>query len=157
MVTSAAEAETDGVYQNARVTISLMHLLIEMGHPQLPIPIKRDNSTAAGFANGNIQLKRSKTWDMTLHWLRDPHNNKKLMFSGTEVTKMMRTTSPNTILHPTTANVDQLMYMIPSKVYRKTLILFITIEIIELRGYVGPTQTHPCTGTLTLVRTLVRA
>ena len=74
VVTSAAEAETHGVYHNARVAIPLMHLLVEMGHPQLPIPIKTDNSTATGFVNGNIQLKKSKAWDMKLHWLRDPYN-----------------------------------------------------------------------------------
>ena len=60
MFTSAAEAEIHGVYHNDRVSIPLIHLLIEMGHPQLPIPIKTDNSTAAGFVNGNIQLKHSK-------------------------------------------------------------------------------------------------
>ena len=45
-----------------------------MRHPQLPVPIKTDNSTATGFVNGNIQLKKSKVWDMKLHWLRDSNN-----------------------------------------------------------------------------------
>ena len=45
-----------------------------MRHPQLPVPIKTDNSTATGFVNGNIQLKKSKVWDMKLHWLRDDNN-----------------------------------------------------------------------------------
>ena len=42
-----------------------------MGHPQPPTPIKTDNSTTAGFANKNIQLKKSKSWDMRMHWVRD--------------------------------------------------------------------------------------
>ena len=45
-----------------------------MGHPQLPTSITTDNSTAAGYVNGNIQTKKSKSWDMRLHWLRDEHN-----------------------------------------------------------------------------------
>ena len=56
---------------------------------------------------------------------------------------MTRTTSPKTILHPTTANTDQLMYKIPSKFCRKTLILFISIESTELRGFIDPTQNRP--------------
>ena len=74
VVTSTAEAETQGVYHNARVSVPLRHLIIEMRHPQLPVPIKIDNSTATGFVNSNIQLKKSKVWDMELHWLRDSHN-----------------------------------------------------------------------------------
>ena len=43
-----------------------------MGHKQMaPTPIKTDNSTATGFVNNNMQMKKSKTWDMHLHWLRD--------------------------------------------------------------------------------------
>ena len=43
-----------------------------MGHPQPPTPIKIDNSTANGFVHNNITQKRSKSWDMRFHWLRDP-------------------------------------------------------------------------------------
>ena len=28
----------------------------------------------AGYVNLNMQMKRSKTWDMHLHWLRDKEN-----------------------------------------------------------------------------------
>ncbi len=42
-----------------------------MGHPQPPTIINTDNSTTTGFVNNNIQMKRSKSWDMRLHWLRD--------------------------------------------------------------------------------------
>ena len=74
VVTSAAEAETHAVYHNARIAIPLRHLLVQMGHPQLPTSITTDNSTAAGYVNGNIQTRKSKSWDKRLHWLRDEHN-----------------------------------------------------------------------------------
>ena len=54
VVTSAAEAEIHSVYQNSRVAVPLRYLLIQMGHPQSPVPIKTDNTTTTGFVNGNI-------------------------------------------------------------------------------------------------------
>ena len=51
----------------------MRHLVIAMGHIQTnPTPLRTDNSTATGFANKNMIMKQSKTWDMQLHWLRDP-------------------------------------------------------------------------------------
>ena len=77
VVTSAAEAETHGVFHNAKQTLPIRHILTELGHPQLkPTPIKTDNSTAQGYVNKNMQMKRSKTWDMHLHWLRDKEKQK---------------------------------------------------------------------------------
>ena len=77
VVTSAAEAETHGVFHNAKQILPIRHLLHEMGHPQCnPTPIRTDNSTSAGYVNKNMQMKKSKTWDMQLHWLRDKENNK---------------------------------------------------------------------------------
>ena len=76
MVSSSAEAETNAVFQNAKLTVSIRHLLQELGHPQPITTIKTDNSTAAGFVNRNMQLKKSKSWDMNLHWLRDRENTK---------------------------------------------------------------------------------
>ena len=75
VVTSAAEAETHGVFHNAKQTIPMVHTLELMGHHQRqPTPIRADNSTAVGFVNKNMQMKQSKTWDMQLHWLRDKQN-----------------------------------------------------------------------------------
>ena len=74
VVSSAAEAETNGVFHNAKIGVNLRHLLIAMGHPQPVTIIKTDNSTTNGFVNNNIQLKKSKSWDMQLHWLRDREN-----------------------------------------------------------------------------------
>ena len=47
-----------------------------MGHPQPPTVINTDNSTTNGFCNNNIQLKKSKSWDMNPHWLRDRQQKK---------------------------------------------------------------------------------
>ena len=74
VVTSAAEAETHDVYHDIKVSVPLRHILIEMRHPQIPVSIKTDNSTATGFVNGSIQLKKSKVWDINLPWLRDSHS-----------------------------------------------------------------------------------
>ena len=51
---------------------------MSIGHPQPPTPIKTDNSTTAGCVNINIQQKRSKSWDMRFHWLRDKETHKKM-------------------------------------------------------------------------------
>ena len=49
-----------------------------MGHTQTPTHISTDNSTTHGFCNKNIQLKRSKSWDMNFHWLRDKDTLKEI-------------------------------------------------------------------------------
>ena len=68
VVSSSAEAETGGgVFTNAQNCIPMRTILAEMGHPQPPTPIKIDNSTASGFVHDNIQMKRSKSWDMRYH------------------------------------------------------------------------------------------
>ena len=71
VVSSAAEAETAGLFHNAQMSIPIRHILIALGHPQPPTPIKTDNSTAVGFTYDNINQKRSKSWDMRYYWLRD--------------------------------------------------------------------------------------
>ena len=76
VVGSAAEAETGGVYFNAQRAIPIRIALEEMGHPQPPTPIKTDNATALGYIYNNIKQKRSKSFDMKYHWLRDRENQK---------------------------------------------------------------------------------
>ena len=57
------------------MTILIRNILEAMGHKQqVPTPLKTDNSTAAGYVNINMQMKRSKTWDMHLHFLRNRKN-----------------------------------------------------------------------------------
>ena len=72
VVASAAEAETAGTFFNAQEIIYLRRLLIALGHPQPPTILKTDNSTTASFVNKNMRMKKSKSWDMRYHWLRDP-------------------------------------------------------------------------------------
>ena len=69
VVTSAAEAETSALFHNAKTAIPIQRILIFLGHPQPPTPIKVDNSTANNFVHNNITQKRSKSWDMRFHWL----------------------------------------------------------------------------------------
>jgi hypothetical protein len=66
VVSSAAEAETGGVFVNAQIIIPTRATLIAMGHPQ-PItgtPLVTDNSTSHGILKNLIKPKKSKTWDM---------------------------------------------------------------------------------------------
>ena len=71
VVASAAEAEASGLYHNAQTILPIRTLLEALGHPQKPTIIKSDNSTAIGFVEKTIQMKKSKSWDMRLCWLRD--------------------------------------------------------------------------------------
>jgi hypothetical protein len=78
-MTSAAEAETGGVYGNAQETIACRISLQALGHPQLATPlIKTDNSTSNSFVHANIKQRRSKTWDMRWNWLRDKSTHDQL-------------------------------------------------------------------------------
>ena len=71
VVSSAAEAETGGVFHNAQIVIPIRTLLYTVVHLQPPTPIKTDNSTAQGFIYDNIHQQRSTSWDMQYYWLRD--------------------------------------------------------------------------------------
>ena len=51
---SAAESETSGIFYNDQKAIPMRHILAELGHQQLPTPIKTNNSTTTSFANNNI-------------------------------------------------------------------------------------------------------
>lgn len=73
-VSSAAESETSGVFINAEIALPMQHMLEYLGHPQPPTLIKSDKSTITGFINNNIYQKRSKSWDMRYHWLREKEN-----------------------------------------------------------------------------------
>jgi hypothetical protein len=66
----AVEAEVGAFYINCREAISTRHTLEFMGHPQPPIPMQTDNTTALGIVNNNI-IKKLKAMDMKHHWLCD--------------------------------------------------------------------------------------
>jgi hypothetical protein len=78
VMTSAAEAETGGVYWNGQDAIACRIPLEALGHPQPPTPLKTDNSTAYSFVHSNIRQRRSKTWDMRWNWLREKVTHKQL-------------------------------------------------------------------------------
>ena len=80
VVASAAEAETAGVFHNAQTAIPIRTILKALGHPQPPTPVKTDNSTTNGFIHNNIHLKKSKSWDMRYHWLRDKEAQRLFQF-----------------------------------------------------------------------------
>ena len=78
VVSSSAEAETAGVFMNAQQALPIRHALMSLDHPQPPTPLKTDNSTTHGFVHNNMQQKRSKSWDMRYHWLRDRETQKQI-------------------------------------------------------------------------------
>ena len=51
---SAAEAELEALFINAKEAVHIRNILEEMGHPQPPTPIQTDNSTANGVANNKV-------------------------------------------------------------------------------------------------------
>ena len=71
VVSSAAEAETHGIFNNAKTTLYLRHILSNLGHEQPSTIIRTDNSTTKGFVDSKIQLRKSKSWDMNLYWLKE--------------------------------------------------------------------------------------
>ena len=73
-VSSAAEAETAALFHNAKTAIEIRRTLEALNHPQPPTPMKTDNSTALGFVRNLVNQKRSKSWDMRFHWLREKNN-----------------------------------------------------------------------------------
>jgi hypothetical protein len=78
VMSSAAEAETGGVFGNAQEAIACRISLLALGHSQPATPLKTDNSTANSFVHANIRQRRSKTWDMRWNWLRDRSTRDKL-------------------------------------------------------------------------------
>ena len=67
VVSSVTEAEISALFHNTQTSIPIRRLLIALGHPQPPTPIKIDNSTPLGYIYNNIHKKRSKSWDMRFH------------------------------------------------------------------------------------------
>ena len=55
VVASAAEAETGGLFHNARTAIPIRQALETLDHAQPPTSIKTDNSTANDFVNKNFK------------------------------------------------------------------------------------------------------
>ena len=71
VMASAAEAEIGATFHNGQEAMPIRTTLQELGHPQPPTPIRVDNSTAEGFANGIIKQKISKAIYMRFYWIQD--------------------------------------------------------------------------------------
>ena len=71
MVSSAAEAELGGLFENMRDATTLRNILADMGYPQPASPMQTDNKCAEGISHNIVKSKRSKAFDMRYHWVRD--------------------------------------------------------------------------------------
>ena len=71
VVTSAAEAETAGLFYNCQTAIEIRNMLRALNHPQPATPIKIDNLTSASFVNDLLKQHRCKSWDVRYHWLSE--------------------------------------------------------------------------------------
>ena len=69
-MSSAAEAETCGIFNNRKTDIVMWPALITLDHEQPATPPKMDNSTTEGFVNSGMKPEHSKTWYMKWYWLR---------------------------------------------------------------------------------------
>ena len=78
VVCSVAEAETAGLLYNRQTAAMISGILNGMRHLQHPTKLKTDNSTTNSFAHATMHMKRSKTWDMSYHWLRERKTRKQL-------------------------------------------------------------------------------
>ena len=72
---SVVEFETLTLFLNCQNTIIVRKMAKELGHSQPATPTRVDNATTNNCARNNLQQKKSKSFDMRLHWLRDQMNN----------------------------------------------------------------------------------
>ena len=73
---SAAEAELGALFLNAQEAKVVCLILTELGHPQPPIPIHVDNTTAVGIVNNTIKQQRLREMEMRYFWLLDGETQK---------------------------------------------------------------------------------
>ena len=72
VASSAVEAEMAWAFTNAQLALPIRYALeAGLDHHQPPTPLKSDNSTTTGFFYNNMHQRRSKSWDIRCHWLRD--------------------------------------------------------------------------------------
>lgn len=137
VVSSAAEAETNALFHNAKTSIPIRQILIAMGHPQPPTPIKIDNTTALGYVNDNIQLKKSKAWDMNCYWLRDREEQKQfnIFWERGNSEHTINEGDYYTKHHPTTYH----RHIRPRYVLDR--LNNVCSSIIKLRGCINPPET----------------
>ena len=73
ILSSAAEAEYDGILMNAKKGVPIRTTLQELGHKQQKtgIPLKTDNSTVHDIVHNNARQKKSLCFDTGFHWIRE--------------------------------------------------------------------------------------
>jgi hypothetical protein len=73
VVSSAAEAETGGIYLGGKHACPIRAMLDELGHkqPSAGSPFETDNNTAQGILNSKMRRKLSKSFDMRYWWMKD--------------------------------------------------------------------------------------
>ena len=59
VVSSAAEAETAGVFYNCKNAVDMRNMLTALGHPQTTTPVRTDNSTTTAFVNDHIKKRKA--------------------------------------------------------------------------------------------------
>jgi hypothetical protein len=76
VVSSAAEAETGGIYIGGKHACPMQAMLEELGHrqPKTGSPFDTDNNTAQGILNSKMRQKLSKSFDMRYWWMKDRIN-----------------------------------------------------------------------------------
>ena len=71
VVSSAAEAELAGIFNNAKEAAATRVTLEEMRHLQGETNIICDNETAVGITNKTVKHKMTKAMNMRYYWIRD--------------------------------------------------------------------------------------
>jgi hypothetical protein len=71
VVASAAEAEYSALFLLGQATEAIRATLQDLGYSQPATQVYCDNKCAVGVATGKTKQKRSKSFDMRLHWIRD--------------------------------------------------------------------------------------
>ena len=59
------------LFINSKLVTQMQHTLAEMGHPQSPILVQIDNSTAYSIVTNKIIPKATKVMEMRFYWLHD--------------------------------------------------------------------------------------
>ena len=78
IMASVAECETATLFINCQTAIVIRTTAMELGHEQPATPMQVYSTTTFNDVHDTLQQKRSKSFDVKLHWLRDRTNRKHL-------------------------------------------------------------------------------
>ena len=119
---SAVKSKLGALFRNGQQAVPICTTLIELGHPQAPIPIRTDNSASCGIVNDSIRKNKSRSMDMQFFdtWPCQPRKVSYLLV------KIIMVTIELNISHRLT--ISKLA---------KNIILCLIIMIIDLQGCVG--------------------